>query len=139
MVSSPEGEMSADDARNAVLSALEEAGQHVLAHNLEEGEWSVRGIEVAVKVAMSQVLIDIALGAEPKRVIQAALNKASARPLKFKMMSGGSASAARPAAPPRPTNGVGARSRAASDPIVQHMQQKFGAEIRTVIDQKDRS
>ena len=44
-------------------------------HNLEEAEWSVRGIEVSVKVAMSQVLIDIALGPEPKRIIQAALNK----------------------------------------------------------------
>ena len=35
-------------------------------------------------------------------------------------------------------NGSGARSRAANDPIVQRMQEKFGAEIRTVIDQKDR-
>jgi len=41
-------------------------------------------------------------------------------------------------APPRPTNGVGARGRAMNDPIVKHMQEKFGAEIRTVIDQKDR-
>ena len=29
--------------RNAVLAALEEAGQQMLAHNLEEGEWSLRG------------------------------------------------------------------------------------------------
>jgi hypothetical protein len=33
---------------------------------------------------------------------------------------------------------VGARSRAMADPLVQRMQEKFGAEIRTVIDQKDR-
>ena len=57
------GEVTADLARNAVLGALEDAGQQVLAHNLEEGEWSVRGIEVSVKVAMSQVMIDVALGA----------------------------------------------------------------------------
>ena len=43
----------------------------MLAHNLEDAEWSVRGMEVAAKVAMSQVLIDIALGPEPKRIIQA--------------------------------------------------------------------
>ena len=64
-------------ARNAVLAALEDAGQQMLAHNLEEGEWSVRGMEVTVKVAMSQVLIDVALGPEPKRIIQAALSKAA--------------------------------------------------------------
>jgi DNA polymerase-3 subunit gamma/tau len=129
-------EISSDVARNAVLAALEDAGQQVLAHNLEEGEWSVRGIEVSVKVAISQVMIDVALGPEPKRIIQAALNKAAGRPLRFKMVSGTPA-ANKPAAS-RPANGAGARSRAISDPVVQRMQEKFGAEIRTVIDLKDR-
>ncbi len=132
------GEISADELRNAVLTALEDAGQHVLAHNLEEAEWSVRGGEVAAKVGMSQVLIDVALGPEPKRIIQAALSKAANRPLKFKMVSGMPAVAAKAEQPPRPVNGVGARSRALADPIVQRMQEKFGAEIRTVIDQKER-
>ncbi len=133
-------EISADAARNAILAALEDAGQNMLAHNLEDAEWSMRGVEVAAKVAMSQVLIDIALGPEPKRIIQGALNSLSARPLKFKMLSGGVATASKTSgsSSPRPTNGAGARSRAASDPLVQRMQEKFGAEIRTVIDQKDR-
>jgi DNA polymerase-3 subunit gamma/tau len=130
-------EITVEAARQVVLAALEDAGQQMLAHNLEEAEWSVHGMEVCVTVAMSQVLIDVALGPEPKRVIQAALSKAAGRPLKFKMVSGGAQVAAKPAAP-RPSNGAGARSRAAADPIVQRMQEKFGAEIRTVIDHKDR-
>jgi DNA polymerase-3 subunit gamma/tau len=130
-------EISAETARSAVLAALEDAGQQVLAHNLEEGEWSVRGIEVSVKVSISQVMIDVALGPEPKRIIQTALNQAAGRPLRFKMVSG--TPAATKAAAPRPANGAGARSRAMSDPVVQRMQEKFGAEIRTVIDLKDRS
>ena len=129
--------ISPEMVRNAVLSALEDAGQQVLAHNLEEGEWSVRGIEVSVKVAISQVMIDVALGPEPKRIIQAALNKFASRPLRFKMVSGTPVVTVQAA--PRPANGAGARSRAAQDPIVQRMQEKFGAEIRTVIDLKDRS
>ncbi len=134
-------ETTADAARNAVLSALEDAGQNMLAHNLEEAEWSVRGLEVSTKVAMSQVLIDIALGPEPKRIVQAALAKLSSKPLKFKMVSGGTATAPKTNgdSAPRSSNGTGARNRAASDPVVQRMQEKFGAEIRTVIDQKDRS
>ena len=133
----PDGEISPERVRNAVLTALEESGNEMLAHNLEEGEWLVRGLEVSVKVAISQVLIDVALGSEPKRVIQTALSKATGRPLKFRMVSDGSPATAKPAAP-RPANGAGARSRAMSDPVVQRMQEKFGAEIRTVIDQKDR-
>ncbi len=131
------GEISAELMRNAVLAALEDAGHEMLAHNLEEGEWSLNGWEVSVEVAISQVLIDVALGPEPKRVIQTALNQAAGKRLKFKLVSGGASVAAKPAAP-RPANGVGARSRAQSDPVVQRMQEKFGAEIRTVIDQKDR-
>src|SRR5271165_326451 len=133
----PDGELSPEFARNAVLAALEDAGHEMLAHNLEEGEWSLNGWEVTVKVGISQVLIDVALGPEPKRVIQNALHKAAGKPLKFKMVSGTPMAAK--AATPRPANGAGARSRAMSDPVVQRMQEKFGAEIRTVIDQKDRS
>jgi DNA polymerase III subunit gamma/tau len=133
-------EITADTARNAILGALEDAGQNMLAHNLEEAEWSVSRLEVSAKVAMSQVLIDIALGPEPKRIIQASLNNLATKPLKFKVVSGGVATATKPAsnAARRPANGAGARSRAMNDPVVQRMQEKFGAEIRTVIDQKDR-
>jgi DNA polymerase-3 subunit gamma/tau len=140
--SEPASEVGDVDAiRNAILGALEDAGQSMLAHNLEEAEWSIRGLEVSAKVAMSQVLIDIALGAEPKRVVQLALSKVSSKPLRFKMVSGGTAMAAKTngSSTPRAANGAGARSRAMNDPVVQRMQEKFGAEVRTVIDQKDRS
>ena len=136
----PQEEVSVGAVRDAILNALENAGQSMLAHNLEEAEWAVHGIEVTAKVAMSQVLIDIALGPEPKRIVQSALSQASGRPLRFKMVSGGAASAPKTngSSVPRASNGSGARSRAANDPIVQRMKEKFGAEIRTVIDQKDR-
>jgi DNA polymerase-3 subunit gamma/tau len=132
-------EVTPELARDAVLAALEDANQQMLAHNLELGEWSVRGHEVSVKVAMSQIMVDVALGEVPKRIVNEALAKATGRALKFKMVSGGAQFA--PKAPPpsaRPSNGAGARSRAASDPIVQRMQEKFGAEIRSVIDHKER-
>ena len=111
----------------------------MLAHNLEEGEWSVRGGEVAVKVAMSQVLIDVALGPEPKRIIQAALSEAAKRPLKFKMVSGAPAVAAKTdSRRVRPRMARAPAAARMADPVVQRMQEKFGAEIRTVIDQKER-
>ncbi len=132
-------EVTPEVARNAVLAALEDAGQNMLAHNLECGEWNVRNLEVFVKVAMSQVMVDVALGDAPRRIAHEALAKASGKAMKFKLVSGGSQFTAK-AAPPsaRPTNGTGARSRAMSDPVVQRMQEKFGAEIRSVIDHKER-
>ena len=114
----------------------------MLAHNLESGEWSVRGMDVLVKVAMSQALIDVALGEAPKRVIQGALLQATGKPLRFKLESGGVQ--VKPAQSAARTgngagNGASARSRALADPVVKRMQETFGAEIRTVIDLKERS
>ena len=138
----PEAEVTLDVLRGAVLDALENSGQQMLAHNLEQGEWAVRGSDVTVKVGLSQVLIDVALGEAPKRVIHNTLARVAGKPLRFKMENGG-AQFTPASAVPRPTNGssngASARSRAASDPVVKQMQETFGAEIRTVIDLKDRS
>jgi len=128
--------------RESVLSALENSGQQVLAHNLGQGSWSLRGLEVVVKVGLSESMIDLAMGDGPKRVIHNALSQATGKPLCFKMDSGGAQF--KPASlAPRSANGSGngasARSRALSDPVVKRMQEVFGAEIRTVIDLKERS
>jgi DNA polymerase-3 subunit gamma/tau len=135
-------EITPEAVRVAVLGALEDSGQQMLAHNLEQGEWTVRGIDVLVKVAMSQVLIDVALGEAPMRLIQSALLEATGKSLRFKMESGG-AQFKRPQVAARPANGSGngasARGRALADPLVKRMQETFGAEIRTVIDLKERS
>jgi hypothetical protein len=127
-----------DPLRNAVLGALEDAGQQVLAHNLESGEWSVKGGEVSVRVAMSQAIVDFALGDGPRRIIDDALAMATGRPMKFKMVSGGAQFSPAPPPSTRPAHGAGARSRAMADPVVQRMQEKFRAEIRSVIDHKER-
>jgi DNA polymerase-3 subunit gamma/tau len=130
---------SIEQVRNAVLGALEDAGQQVLAHNLESGEWSANGNAVSVKVAMSQAMVDFALGDGPKRIIHDALAKATGRSMRFKMVSGGAQFAPKAAQrSTRPANGRGARSRAMADPVVQRMQETFGAEIRSVIDHKER-
>ena len=136
---STDTDVSPDLLRNAVFAALEDAGQQMLAHNLESGEWTVRGHEVSVKVAMSQVMVDVALGDGPKRIVDDALVKVSGKSMKFKIVSGGTQFAPKPAFPSsRPSNGAGARSRAMSDTVVRRMQEKFGAEIRSVIDHKER-
>jgi DNA polymerase-3 subunit gamma/tau len=140
---SSDAEVSLDVLRGAVLDALESSGQQMLAHNLEQGEWAIRGSDITVKVGLSQVLIDVALGDAPKKVVHNALAKAAGRLLRFRMENGGAEFKASSSSAPRPNNGgmngASARSRAMSDPVVKQMQETFGAEIRTVIDLKDRS
>ena len=127
--------------RGAVLDALEGSGQQMLAHTLEQGEWTARGNEILVKVGLSTKMVEVAMGETPKRVVHNALAQAAGRPMRFNLESGGpQITLVQPGA--RQANGAGngsARSRALADPVVKRMQEIFGAEIRTVIDLKDRS
>lgn len=135
-----------DHLRGAVLSALEDAGQRMLATMLDGGEWNVAGNELTVKVTASATVIEMAMGAEPKRLATAAATDAARRPLRIRVVSAGTPSSAssasnhggasRASASPRP-NDTG-RGRAMQDPIVRRMQEKFGAEVRTIIDHRDK-
>ena len=125
-----------DGLRNAVLNALSEAGHRMLVSMLETGEWAVEGNEIIIKVAASAAVIDMSLGADAKRVAIATASGILGRAAKFKVLPGGTAQAA-PARSKSASNG-GSRGRAEDDPIVRRLQEKFGAEIRTIIDQRDK-
>jgi DNA polymerase-3 subunit gamma/tau len=132
----PATELSISAIRDAVLNELENAGQNVLVHTLETGAWSLNGNEVCVKVALSPAMIDLSMGPEVKKLVSASVVKAAGRPMKFSLVGGADpATIAKPVA--RATGGTSARARAMQHPLVQYMQEKFGAEVRTVIDKKE--
>ncbi len=119
--------------RNAVLNAL--SGHRMLASMLDSGEWRVEGNELVIQVAASNTVIEMSLGADAKRLIIAAASGALGRAIKLKVVSGGSA---QPAAASRPASNGGGRNRAEQDPVVRRMKDKFGAEIRTIIDYREK-
>ena len=127
-------EESPTDLRDAVLNALNGAGQRILANLLAAGEWQVEGNDVVIKVASSAAVIEMSLSADAKRLMIATASGALGRAVKVRVAPGGTVqTAARPAS----TNG-GGRGRAEQDPVVRRMQEKFGAEIRTIIDYKNK-
>jgi DNA polymerase-3 subunit gamma/tau len=130
----PEAAPQSGDLREAVLDALSHAGQRMLVSMLESGEWKVEGNEVVIKVASSATVIDMSFGADAKRVLIATASGVLGRPVKAKVVPGGT-----PQPPPASsTSNGGGRNRAEQDPIVRKMKEKFGAEIRTIIDYKDK-
>jgi hypothetical protein len=96
-----------------------------------------------LSVAQPAAMVDLIMSAEVKRLANAAASKAAGRNVKVNVVSGAAGKNGAPthsAQITRPTsNGTGARSRAADDPVVRRMQEKFGAEIRTVIDHRNRN
>ena len=127
-------EVNADSLRDAVLNAL--ANQQMLVSLLENAEWKLEGNSLVAKIAVSGTMIEMSFTNEARRIASAAASNLVGRPIKVLVEPGGARSSAPPARRSSP-NGS-ARSRAEQDPIVQRMKEKFGAEIRTVIDYREK-
>ncbi len=124
-----------------IVVALEKSpGGDNLASTLAEGSAAIQGNELVITVARPQSVIPFIMNAEQRQIATAAATSAAGRTLKVTIIGGAKPDAnGSAAALVRPRNGASARSRAAEDPIVQRMREKFGAEIRTVIDHRDKN
>jgi hypothetical protein len=134
--------------RNAVLQALMDGNQRILVSMLEAGEWSVEGNDLVIKVSESQTVVEMSLSADARRLAIASASGILGRAVKLKIVSG----AAVPGASGETVEGMrngsatsgatnaapGGRSRAEQEAVVRRLREKFGAEIRTVIDYKEK-
>jgi DNA polymerase-3 subunit gamma/tau len=129
-----------ESVRHAVLAALKDAGQHMAADTLEEGEWSIAASGVTVKVSSSEQMIAVAFGPEQRRLMQQALESCGGASLRLSVTPGaaknGAAKSGAASALSRPSSPEGARAKAAQHPVVRRMMEKFGAELRAVRDQE---
>jgi DNA polymerase III subunit gamma/tau len=122
----------------SVLRALADNNQRILVSLFASGDWSVQGNEVVIKVAESQTVVDMSLGPDAKRVAIASASGVLGRAMKLKVVPGATVAPQENKRNGGSSPGPGGRSRAEQDPIVRRMREKFGAEIRTVIDYKDK-
>jgi DNA polymerase-3 subunit gamma/tau len=124
---------SGPDLATQVLQQLE--GKHgMLAHHLGQGEWKIGEREVVIRTGAAGKLLDSLLKPDARKIMNEAASAALGRSVRVEVTSGASNGNSAPAATPiRP-----GRSRASEDPVVRRMQEKFGAEIRTVIDHKEK-
>ena len=132
-------EANSESLRDAVLRAL--GNQPMLISLLENAEWRLEGSVLIAKAAASSTMIEMSFTADARRIASAVASGLAGRPIKLQVEPYGTPQAT--SAPRRSSsNGSAsngsARSRAEQDPIVQRMQEKFGAEIRTVIDHREK-
>jgi DNA polymerase-3 subunit gamma/tau len=132
-----------DDLRSAVLNSLASAGLSMLSQMLEAGEWQIDGSSLIIRVASSATMIDMSVSNDAKRTIIASASAALGRAVRLQIIPGANVqpTTAQPGAPKPASNANGggngsSRGRAEQEPVVQRMKEKFGAEIRTVIDYK---
>jgi DNA polymerase III subunit gamma/tau len=131
-------ELSLPKIQTATLTAMEKAGQKIIAHWMELGEWKIQGNEVVVAVGAKQPMIDAALKGETQRALNQSATEVSGQNVRVKLVPGANGNGNGTAPKPVVTDGSDARSRAMNDPIVKKMREKFGGEVRTVIDQRNK-
>jgi DNA polymerase III subunit gamma/tau len=125
--------------RTEVLQALADGNQNFLASLLSGGDWTVQGNELVIKIAESRTVLDMSLGNDAKRLATASASGVLGRAVKLNVVPGASVvSQPKRNGGPSSSSGVGGRGRAEQDPVVRRMREKFGAEIRTVIDYRDK-
>lgn len=132
-------EISLPRIQSATLAAMERTGQKIVANWLEMGEWKIEGADVIIGVSAKQPMIDAALKGEAQRVLNESATEVSGQAVRVKLVPGANGNGNGTPAVARPVgDGKDAKSRALNDPIVKKMKEKFGTEIRTVVDQRRR-
>src|SRR6202043_3812279 len=77
-----------DHVQNAVLQALTDGNQRVLVSMLSEGEWSLQGNELVIKIAESQTVVDMSLSSDAKRLAIASASGVLGRAVKLRVVPG---------------------------------------------------
>jgi len=127
--------------RAAVLQALETGGSQMLSLALEEGRWSVEGKLVSVQVEMSEEMIEVSYTRQQEKLANRAATTVAGRTVKVRLVSQsthGAEGKPSPSSSGRAPARDGIKTRAADEPVVKRMMEKFGAEIRIVMDRSER-
>jgi DNA polymerase-3 subunit gamma/tau len=137
--STTQGEsLDVDAIREAVLAAMETSGSQMLVHALEEGHWTGEGNQISAQVEMSEAMIEISYARDQERAANQAAAKVAGRPVKVRLVGGAVKAAEIKARPERVGGSDNIKTRAAEEPVVKRMMEKFGAEIRIVMDRTEK-
>jgi DNA polymerase-3 subunit gamma/tau len=127
---------SVEAIRHAVGSALVEAGHESAAQLLGAGVWAIDGSSMRIEVAgMGKKMIALTVNAAAEKIIRQELQRLGA-PTRFLVVPGeGGGQKTGPIAAPAAVPPIGSVQEAAlANPLVQKAQEIFKAEVRSVVD-----
>lgn len=115
-------------------------GHQTAASLLEAGIWQWNGKEMQVQTALSKVMLDMTYNAEAQRIARESFRRRvpAGYNLNVAPEARGSANTANPNASEMPPKSVSQRAPQTMDhPLVQHAQELFHAEIRSVVNLRE--
>ena len=130
------GTLDLEALQNAAVDALAKVkGQQSASDKLADSTWTATADTLDVQTTVSKTMLPLLLNADALNVIKTVLAQHNVK-LRLNLIPGTAASA--PAKPKRAAAAGSVADLAAKHPVVQQAQQLFNAEIRNVIDLRDK-
>ncbi|MGD0631196.1 MAG: DNA polymerase III subunit gamma/tau [Terracidiphilus sp.] len=129
----PIGAPTVDDVRLAIGTALAEAGHDSAAQLLGTGAWTLEATSLRIEVpGVGKKMLALTINAAAEKLIRQELQRLAA-PTRFLIVPGEGAASSAPAISAVPMSGS-IQEAALSNPIVQRAKEIFKAEVRSVVD-----
>jgi DNA polymerase-3 subunit gamma/tau len=127
-----------DAIRMAIVTALDEKSHHTAAALLTEAKWSDRGDVIEAEIGVKKIMLGLVMIPEADKIARAALRSVLdgvGVTRKFQVVAGeaGAATGA-----PRPPSQGSIQAQALENPLVKQAQELFRAEVRSVLDLRDK-
>ena len=135
-----------DQIREAVFAALANEGHETAANLIHQGVWSEQGNAIQVALAVRKAMLALTVNAEAEAICRKTM-RAMGAAQKIAFVPGengngagrmGQAGAAAPTEGPVPIAGS-AQSAALENPLVKKTKELFNADIRSVLDLRDKN
>lgn len=129
-------EAGVESLRTAVCAALERAGHASAAQLLGVGVWTLDGAMVRIETAaMGKKMLSLTVNAAAEKIIREALASQGA-PARFLVVPGETGGMAQPAAPAAARGSI--QEAAMQHPLVQRAKEILNAEVRSVVDLREK-
>ncbi|MGH9586926.1 MAG: DNA polymerase III subunit gamma/tau [Acidobacteriaceae bacterium] len=129
--------VSLDRIRDAVTAALDAAGHNTAAVLVANGKWAETAKGIEVEVALRKTMLGLTMNAEAEKICRDALRSIGVSQKLVFLPGEGVSGAGVSSAAARPSGGS-IQAAALDHPLVKQAQELFQAEVRSVLDLRDK-
>jgi DNA polymerase-3 subunit gamma/tau len=130
------GAPNIDTLRNAVIAALASGGHASAAELLKTAAWTMEGSSLQIEVpGIGKKMLSLTVNAAAEKIIKQELQRLGG-PVKFSAVPGAGSASASAAAPVIAAGSI--QETALAHPMVQRAREIFNAEVRSVVDMREK-
>jgi DNA polymerase-3 subunit gamma/tau len=132
----PQARTELDAIRETICTALNDQGHNTAAVLLDAGKWTLEGDTIRVEVGIKKMMLSLTMNIEAEKIAKNALRAAGASQKLVVVPGEGAAGSSN--AKPRTAASGSVQAAALENPLVKQAMDLFSAEVRSVLDLRDK-